>query len=131
MAVDPSLFDRLEAMGEEAVWRDNLLGLSGTTGSEHNRAVQEWLKSKAGERAEAREARILAISESSLSIAKEANRLASEDLAIARSSAAAAQSSAASAREQALWARWAAIIAVIAAAIAAKDQILTLIFGAP
>ena len=131
MAVDPKLFERLESMGEEAVWRDNALGLSDQVGSEHNNAVLAWLKAKAGERAEAREARILAISESSLSIARDANRLASEDLAIARSSAEAARASSASAREQALWARWAASIATVAAITANKDQILALIFGPP
>jgi hypothetical protein len=71
-----------------------------------------------------REDRTLKIAEDALSTAKDANRIASEDLAIARSSAE-------SSRSSARWAMYAAIIATVAAAIAAKDQILALIFGSP
>ena len=122
MPVDPALFSRLEAMGEEAVRKNVALGLAGTKGSEHNDAVLAWLKSKDDARVDDRASRSLSISEEALSIAKEANRIAKEDLASARSSAAAAW-------EQARWARWAAIIAMIAALIAAKDQILILMLG--
>ncbi len=64
-------------------------------------------------------------------IASEANRIAAEQLTAARESASSARSSATAAATQARWARWAAIIAMIAAIIAAKDQIIELIFGHP
>jgi hypothetical protein len=123
MPVDPKLFERLETMGENSVRRDFMSGLSGDAGSEHSKAVAGWLKSKEDARSNERDSRTLAIAEEALSIAKIASRIASENLAIARFSAE-------SARSNARWAMYAAIVATVAALIAAKDQILALIFRA-
>ena len=61
----------------------------------------------------------------------EALTIARDSASSARDSASSARLSATSAFEAARWAKWAAIIAAIAIVIATKDQILTLIFGAP
>jgi hypothetical protein len=119
----------LDALGEEDVLvRFRVSKQWGTAGSKYELAMI-WLAEQdakralaASEKRDAREERTLAIAAEALSTAKEANRIASEDLEAARSSAS-------SAFEEARWARWAAIIATAAAAIAAKDQILALIFG--
>lgn len=83
MPVDPKLFERLEAMGEEAVRHDVALGLAGNPGSEHNNAVRFWLKHKEDERAaaaasrkESREEESLAISRKALSNSRLATRIA-------------------------------------------------------
>lgn len=76
----------------------------------------------AATRAETREEESITLAKRALLLATEANRIASEDLAAARSSASGAF-------DQARWARWAAIIATVAAIIAAKNEILVLIFG--
>ena len=92
-------------------WATAWLGLE-----EKNRALA------AESRAETREEESITIAKRALSLATEANRIASEDLFAARSSAAGAF-------DQARWARWAAVIAAVAAIIAAKNEILVLVFG--
>lgn len=99
--------DRLIALGSTGIMREIAEGKHCQPTAPYRDAVDALLASvKASEeaaafaRAEAREERMLSISDSALSIAK-------EDLAAARSSAAAA-------REQARWAMYAAIAAVIA-----------------
>ena len=83
MPVDPKLFSRLEAMGEDAV-RDGLLhGIPPADGSEHRLAVEGWVKIKEAERAsaassrkEAREEESLAISRKALANSRSATRIA-------------------------------------------------------
>lgn len=70
--VDPKLFGRLEAMGEDAVRQQVALGLAGTPGSEHNSAVLSWLKNKEDERSAAVVSRKEAREEESLSISRQA-----------------------------------------------------------
>ena len=122
------LFVMFEKMGESEVGI-RYTSTPGYSSDLDTPFAQEWLRLKQEERdlassakRDAREEETLSIAKSALAIAEEANRIASEDLA-------AAKSSAASAGEQARWAMWATIIATIAAIIAAKDQILALIFN--
>ena len=72
MPVDPKLFSRLEAMGENAV-RDGLLqGIPPADGSEHRSAVEGWVRTKEAERASASASRKEAREEETLSIARKA-----------------------------------------------------------
>jgi|JI9StandDraft_1071089.scaffolds.fasta_scaffold406635_2 hypothetical protein len=72
MPVDPKLFSRLEAMGEDAVLQSLLQGVPPADGSEHRMAVEGWVKMKEAERASAASARKEAREEESLSISRKA-----------------------------------------------------------
>lgn len=72
MPVDPKLFSRLDAMGEDSVRKGMLQGIPPADGSEHRLAVEGWLKMKAGERSAASSARKEAREEETLSIARKA-----------------------------------------------------------
>ena len=72
MPVDPELFARLEAMGEDSVRNGLLQGIPPADGSEHRLAVEGWLRRKEDERAAASSARKEAREEESLSISRKA-----------------------------------------------------------
>ena len=106
---------QLEAHGDELEVRERIA--KGQYHGEHLGIALEWLRRKEEKRSSSAASKRDAREEETLSIAKEANRIASNALVAARSSS--------------RWAMWAAIIAMIAIVIAAKDQILTFIFGNP
>ncbi len=116
MPVDPLLFDRLDAMGEDAVRDQFVRGLSGVAGSEHHTAVMHWLKAKDDAKAVARADAALSLTESSAASSARA-------AVAAERQADAAADAAKSAQRQSRWAAWAAVIATIAAIIAASDKI--------
>lgn len=72
MPVDPKLFSRLEAMGEDAVRNGLLQGIPPADGSEHRSAVEGWVKMKEAERSSAASTRKEAREEETLSIARKA-----------------------------------------------------------
>ena len=123
--MSPSTLASLEEKGAVSVTKLLAQGQYGEPGSRLWEDIKTWLGAKnleGAERAESRDTRSIDMASRAIAIAEEANRIASSELVEARKSAD-------SAREQARWAKWAAVIATIAAAIAAKENIVSFIFG--
>ena len=72
MPVDPKLFSKLEAMGEDSVRKGLIQGIPPADGSEHRLAVEGWVEMKAAERSAASASRKESREEESLSISRKA-----------------------------------------------------------
>ena len=117
--IPPEEKERLIALGSTGIMREIADGKHCEPTAPYRDAVDALISSvKAAEeaaafaRAEAREERMLAISERNAEISASALSIAKDDLATAR--------------EQATWAKWAAVAAVIALIISKSDEIFKL-----
>ena len=116
VTIPPEEKERLVALSSTGIIREIAEGKHCEPASPHRDAIDALLASvKASEeaaasaRAEAREERMVAISERNAEISARALSIAKDDLSTAR--------------EQATWAKWAAVAAVIALLISKADEI--------
>ena len=137
--MDNDYLAALEDKGPELVLVDMARGLHGSAPDSRTRQeVEAWLRSKqvsaealASVRRDVREEETLSIARKAAEASDRANAISERAVAIAESANAIASEQLSAARRNARYAMYAAIVATIAAAIAAKDQVLALIFSSP
>lgn len=119
VTIDPKERERLITLGSTGIMREIAEGKHCEPTAPYRDAIDALLASvKASEeaaafaRAEAREERLISISERNAEISAGALAIAKDDLAAAR--------------EQASWAKWAAVVAVLALIVSQIDEIFKL-----